>query len=85
MKRQPSDPFGGMGHFVPKVPRKTVAAPKARKPQRVIARADLLKMAEEIRRSAEAALARIHVTDVELARQDFEWIRRQADDLLKAG
>lgn len=89
--KQPTDPFGGAGHFKPQKPpkpRKTVAnPPKSRKakPLLLTASPELVATIMDIRDAANAAIARLDVLDVMTARQDFEWIRDVADQQLRAG
>ena len=92
--KQPTDPFGGAGHFKPRKPpkpRKTKGTiknePKSRKakPLMLVSAPDLVATIMDIRDAAAAAIARLDVLDVMTARQDFEWIRNVADEQLKAG
>lgn len=84
--RQPKDPFGGAGHFVPRRPRKAAATtPKTRKSRPVFASAEVTAKLGEIRAAADAAIARVDVLDVIHARQDFMWIRDLAGDGLRVG
>lgn len=90
MKRQPVDPFGGTGHFVPKKPRKTTKVtntPSSRKakPLIVVAAPELVATIADIRDAATAAIARMDVLGETTARKDFEWIRDVADEQLRAG
>lgn len=83
MKRQPKDPFKGMGHFVPE-PKKAKA--KTAKPSADVAAVKPLRTSlMNIRTTAEGALARLHLIDLDAAADDFEWIIKLANEGLKAG
>lgn len=92
--KQPTDPFGGAGHFKPRKPpkpRQTKGAiknePKTRKakPLMLVAAPELVAALKDIRDAAAASIARLSVLDVTTARNDFEWIRDVADQQLRAG
>lgn len=88
MKRQPTDPFGGAGHFKPRKPRKAADnPPKSRKakPLMLVPAPELVAALKDIRDAATASIARLSVLDVTTARNDFEWIRDVADQQLRAG
>jgi hypothetical protein len=84
VKRQPKDPFKGMGHFVPE-PKRSHKAKAAKPSADPSALLPLRTSLIDIRNTAEGALARLHLIDLEAAAEDFEWIIRLANDGLKAG
>jgi hypothetical protein len=82
VKRQPTDPFKGAGDFVPKPKRSHKA--KAAKPSADGSAVKPLRTSlMNIRSTAEGALARLHLIDMDAAADDFEWIIKLADEGLK--